>query len=342
MKNNFLTKILWLCFMIICCTIKTSFADTIKIYNLQNGHYYQRFDQAMSWHEAVTFCANKGAHLVTITSEDENNFIYELLDNGVNNSWTGGTDEKQEGKWEWITGEKWDYNNWPSGEPNGYTIENYLHIFYHIDKYWNDIRDCGQYPICEWEHLYTELELKEKIETAIQEKNSMISLQLNQIKDLQAINTSKETIIAQKESIIDSKDTQFLELSSLIDKKDTTISDINQSINICNATITQRNTHIENQAQIINHLSNMMSTFTNQYYKPCNCNNYSVNLTPGWHLMSAVNNNAIPKTEPEGSIDVMYQFKDGTYIIVTEFIPGHGYWVKINQPCEFIVEALSE
>ena len=32
--------------------------------------------------------------------------------------WLGGTDEKNEGVWEWITGEAWKFTKWAANEPN--------------------------------------------------------------------------------------------------------------------------------------------------------------------------------------------------------------------------------
>ena len=65
-------------------------------------------------------CEEYGGHLVTITSAKESLALINALqahelDHQV---WIGYTDEKTEGKWEWITGEKSAYTNWQPGEPN--------------------------------------------------------------------------------------------------------------------------------------------------------------------------------------------------------------------------------
>ena len=31
-------------------------ADSQLIHNSENGHWYQRFDESMSWHDAKDFC----------------------------------------------------------------------------------------------------------------------------------------------------------------------------------------------------------------------------------------------------------------------------------------------
>jgi len=153
----------------------TTSAETIKVRNPTNGHYYQRFDQAMSWDEAVLFCKNQGANLVTITSEDENLFVLENFnpahDGLANWCWLGATDRNQEGEWEWITGEKWNYTNWNGGEPSNATQfdpngEDYVHIFAYSNGKWNDVHgsaiypssiDVNHVPICEWDETDEEV-----------------------------------------------------------------------------------------------------------------------------------------------------------------------------------------
>lgn len=62
----------------------------------------------------------------------------------------------------------------------------------------------------------------------------------------------------------------------------------------------------------------------------------SLTLAPGWHLVGGINATATPTTEPPGEIDVVYDF-EGTYSVATEFLPGKGYWVKVNNECQFNV-----
>jgi len=147
------------------------YADSELIYNIDNGHYYQRFDQEMTWNEAASFCSAKRAHLATITSENENLFIYENFNtNDEKKCWIGATDSEKEGTWKWITGEEWDYTNWNNGEPNNSTGtdangEDYIHLFWITAENgtWNDIigsatveYDDNTYkevPLCEWESI---------------------------------------------------------------------------------------------------------------------------------------------------------------------------------------------
>jgi thioredoxin-related protein len=62
---------------------------------------------------------------------------------------------------------------------------------------------------------------------------------------------------------------------------------------------------------------------------------YTVTLTEGWHMMSAINKTATPVTDPEGAISAMFEYNNGAYFPITECRPGRGFWVKINQECVF-------
>ena len=61
---------------------------------------------------------SRGGHFATITSEAEWHAIKEELGTIPHGYYLGGTDEKTEGVWEWITGEAWKFTKWAKGEPN--------------------------------------------------------------------------------------------------------------------------------------------------------------------------------------------------------------------------------
>lgn len=149
------------------------YADSELIQNIDgNGHWYQRFDESMSWHEARDFCESLGGHLATLTSESEDLFVWSNL--GIytpNFIWLGSTDEDNEGIFEWITGEAWTYSKWGYPEPNNCGgIEHYLAYFRRdVGRagQWNDLGStdgggcgCGGCDnefylvstICEWEN----------------------------------------------------------------------------------------------------------------------------------------------------------------------------------------------
>lgn len=102
-----------------------------------------------NWFEAKADAEKRGGNLAAITSKAENLLIFNFLIKKylkVPCLWLGGTDEVEEGKWTWVTGEPWDYENWSSGEPNNSNNEDYLQIKeYELDEVfqWNDIMANG-------------------------------------------------------------------------------------------------------------------------------------------------------------------------------------------------------
>ncbi|XP_074839244.1 snaclec coagulation factor IX-binding protein subunit A-like [Carettochelys insculpta] len=82
------------------------------------------------WKEAEEACKNlvEGAHLASVHSAEENNFIYHLM--GTPNDyqaktayWLGAYDDveddsEDEASWSWTDGSAWDYNNFGTGKPD--------------------------------------------------------------------------------------------------------------------------------------------------------------------------------------------------------------------------------
>ena len=121
-----------------------------------NMHYYKVFTGNFTWNEAKKACEEKGGHLVTITSKEEQEFINAL--NALNQRvWIGGT-RKNAYNWTWVTGEPWMYENWADGEPNNspdlFPYENCVTIWNDSGQ-WNDLNSENLEQqdgfICEWE-----------------------------------------------------------------------------------------------------------------------------------------------------------------------------------------------
>lgn len=97
-----------------------SIPDDAEIFR---GHRYKLYniETIRTWEEAEAYCENLGGHLVTITSEEEQNSVYryiEMFDVDAD-IWIGITDLDSEGDWShWITGERVTYTNWGDGEPD--------------------------------------------------------------------------------------------------------------------------------------------------------------------------------------------------------------------------------
>ena len=139
-----------------------------------NEHSYQIFDVSMTWSEAEAYCEDLGGHLVSITTQEEQKAIEELLESGTrNNYWIGAMKDSNNG-WNWVTGEDFKYQNWGNNQPdNFHDIENALMIYRNTNpkdikasKFgaWNDLRDDGTCNgesffgvenfgfICEWDN----------------------------------------------------------------------------------------------------------------------------------------------------------------------------------------------
>jgi len=114
-----------------------------------NGHDYAIVDFPQeSWNSASLDITTTlpGYHLATITSESEQDFIYQYfvsITGGRSDWWLGGFQPIEPEidpavGWEWVTGESWGYTNWSSGEPNNANgIEDHLAM-----EGWGAWNDC--------------------------------------------------------------------------------------------------------------------------------------------------------------------------------------------------------
>lgn len=127
-----------------------------------NGHYYYVYDldAITTWEEAQEYCKSQGGYLATITSQEENEFVYSYLRDNYNyeSAYFGFTDRDEEGTWIWANGEENSYTNWHPGEPNSENPnEDYaMYYFKYSDGTWNDgdfgnrTVNSGRVFICEW------------------------------------------------------------------------------------------------------------------------------------------------------------------------------------------------
>lgn len=119
-----------------------------------NNHTYRLITNDTDWYTAKKICESLGGHLVTITSADEQSYIYHTLLAGYDsNVMIGLSDCEVEGVWKWITGEPLQYTNWGYGEPNNASEEDYALI--RPSGTWNDGHcDSEKWSyICEWDYI---------------------------------------------------------------------------------------------------------------------------------------------------------------------------------------------
>lgn len=125
-------------------------ADSARIQWNSNGHLYQRFDQAVTWREARKSCEDKSGHLATLTSAEENGFVYNSLgENRPSSDFSiGGSDAAQEGTLQWVTDEPWDYQNFKVS--NG---DDFDYVVFSFNTgggwYYNQATEIAGY-LCEW------------------------------------------------------------------------------------------------------------------------------------------------------------------------------------------------
>ncbi len=105
-----------------------------------NNHRYEIYSGYLDWLSAKLLCEQKGGHLVTITTAEENSTIannIKTLNHEV--YWLGLTDVEHESKWHWITDEAYSYKNWSDKEPNNSDGTEDYAVYVSASGKWNDL-----------------------------------------------------------------------------------------------------------------------------------------------------------------------------------------------------------
>ena len=104
------------------------------------GHWYAYVDAGApsNWNTCAAAAAAEGGYLATITSAEEQTWVFDNLGvAGRPAAWLGATDTVTEGTWEWASGETWTFSNWAAGEPSDAAgTENWLAMA--SDGTWSD------------------------------------------------------------------------------------------------------------------------------------------------------------------------------------------------------------
>lgn len=158
-------------------SIQKKYFESILIYSndipsnavVFNNHFYTIYDfspiasaETNTWENAFEYCEGVNGYLATITTKEENDFLFEYMkEQGYNNAYFGLTDSSWEGHWEWKNGTDLEYTNWASNEPSGIDGANYAKLSTaHPDGTWSDgmfsnSDNNGTAFICEWEGAFS-------------------------------------------------------------------------------------------------------------------------------------------------------------------------------------------
>ena len=151
-----LRKIVLLMCTLLAATITVN-ADIPNDAVSYNGHSYKFFNTGCKWSEANEACEAMGGHLITITSQGEQDLCGKLIgDLCPKYCWIGASHNSY--GWYWVTGEPWDYTSWDigDGQPNGSGGGDHALIaryFGQEDRYlycWDDQNDTGNSPSSYW------------------------------------------------------------------------------------------------------------------------------------------------------------------------------------------------
>ena len=92
-----------------------------------NGNNYYKSNSTSTWTDAYQNCIDVGGHLVTISSQEENDLIHGFIDEiwddecgcwGTEHFWIGLTDELNENNFLWVSGEEYNFTNWLPNQPD--------------------------------------------------------------------------------------------------------------------------------------------------------------------------------------------------------------------------------
>ena len=118
----------------------TPFRGIIEIQQATyNGSTYLLTEVFGTWEEAQAQAQSLGGNLVTINSQEEQDFLTNTF-GGTEELWIGLTDKVIEGQFKWASNEISTYTNWFSGQPDngGPQGEDYVVMNFGAAGQWND------------------------------------------------------------------------------------------------------------------------------------------------------------------------------------------------------------
>nr|XP_006998232.2 C-type lectin domain family 4 member F [Peromyscus maniculatus bairdii] len=113
------------------------------------GSLYYFSHEEKSWHEAEEFCVSQGAHLASVTSQEEQAFLVKSTSTVYH--WIGLTDQGMGGNWRWVDGTPFNHAQskgfWAKNQPDNWRHTNgEFEDCVHMQQLWNDILCGATYP----------------------------------------------------------------------------------------------------------------------------------------------------------------------------------------------------